>query len=118
MDDDDLISSGTDIDEDVNKSVQDDAMENSSGGVIPTSNLGAVQVNTMPLVVPQSSTMTLRSGRVIGSQIDIETQQTSSETEQIIELERQINDDTLESVDLALVSSLYSTMGDIGQDWS
>ena len=30
--------------------------------------------------------------------------------QKLIEMERQINDDTLESVDLALVSSLYSTM--------
>ena len=115
MEDDDVISSGTDVDEDVNKSVQNDVIENSSGGVIPTSNIGAVEENTMPPVVQNEGTMSLRSGRVIGSQIDKELceqhgSKHAGEMQKLIELEQQINDDNLESVDLALVSSLYSTM--------
>ena len=95
--------------------MRDDTIDNLIGGVIPTSNNGAVMTNTATEAVQNQSTMTLRSGRVIGSQIDkdLYDQQGSKqagEMQKLIELERQINDDTLESVNLALVSSLYSTM--------
>ena len=115
VEDNDLISSGTNTDENISKHVQNNVKDNSSGGVIPTSNNGAVMTITVPEAVQKESTMSLRSGCVIGSQIDKDLYEQhgskqADEMQKLIKLERQINVNILESVNLALVSSLYSTM--------
>lgn len=110
----DVISSGM-VDEIENKSVPNDVMENSTGGVISSSNEGAVATNTVVNAVQNSSTISLRSGREIGSQIDKELyaqygSEQAAAMQKLDELVRQIEDDAVETVDLALVSSIYSTM--------
>ena len=110
----DVISSGI-VDDDEPKSVQNNAMENSSGGVIEAENPGATQNFYVAPSVPEPSSMSLRSGRVIGSQIDKELfdqygSKQAAEMQKLDQLVGQIEDDTVEDVDLALVSSIYSSM--------